>query len=79
MRDEEEEDDDMHQFEPDGDLEETQRPGRESNASRVDLVRGANDSVTSDRQLQVSSRPSTAALIRDLLNRFSPTPTRPGR
>ena len=53
MRDDDE-DDDMHQFEPDGDLEETQRPGRESNASRVELVRGASDSVTSDRQLKVS-------------------------
>jgi hypothetical protein len=51
MRDEEEED--MHVFEPDEGLEDSMK-GRESVASRVELVRGAGDSVASDRQLQVS-------------------------
>ena len=59
MKDDEEEEEDMHMFQPDADLEETEEgaeggnKGRESVASRVELVRGANDSVTSDRQLQV--------------------------
>lgn len=50
MREEEEED--MHVFQPEE--EEKLEDGRESVASRVELVRGAGDSVTSDRQLQVS-------------------------
>ena len=51
-KDDEEE---MHMFQPDADLEteDEENKGRESVASRVELVRGANDSVTSDRQLQV--------------------------
>lgn len=57
--DEEEDDEDMHMFQPDADLEEGANKGRESIASRVELVRGANDSVTSDRQLKVSSLVAT--------------------
>lgn len=49
------EEEDMHVFQADADLdEEGGVKGRESVASRVELVRGANDSVASDRQLQVS-------------------------
>lgn len=51
----EDEEEDMHVFQPDADLEEDVEGvrGRESVASRVELVRGANDSIASDRQLQV--------------------------
>jgi hypothetical protein len=55
---EEDEEEDMHVFQPDADLEVEEDVegvrGRESVASRVELVRGANDSIASDRQLQVS-------------------------
>ena len=44
----------MHVFQPDEEIEANNEGGRESVASRVELVRGAGDSVTSDRQLQVS-------------------------
>ena len=61
MRDDDEEEEDMHVFQPDADLEVEEDDdnvegvrGRESVASRVELVRGANDSIASDRQLQVS-------------------------
>jgi len=57
MKDEEEEDEDMHQFQPDAELENIENKGRESVASRVELVRGASDSVTSDRQLQMNETP----------------------
>jgi hypothetical protein len=51
----EEEEEDMHVFQPDEELEgENVEGGRESVAYRVELVRGAGDSVASDRQLQVS-------------------------
>ena len=55
-RDDEEEDEDVHEFRPEEDVSDTEgvRGGRESTASRVELARGANDSITSDRQLQVS-------------------------
>eukprot|EP00578_Thalassiosira_sp_NH16_P031121 CAMPEP_0181077668 /NCGR_PEP_ID=MMETSP1071-20121207/1072_1 /TAXON_ID=35127 /ORGANISM="Thalassiosira sp., Strain NH16" /LENGTH=782 /DNA_ID=CAMNT_0023158925 /DNA_START=332 /DNA_END=2681 /DNA_ORIENTATION=+ len=61
MKDEEEEED-MHMFQPDADLEnegaaDEVKKGRESVVSRVELVRGANDSVTSDRQLQMNETP----------------------
>mmetsp|Transcript_12754 Transcript_12754/g.25584 ORF Transcript_12754/g.25584 Transcript_12754/m.25584 type:complete len:724 (+) Transcript_12754:1388-3559(+) len=58
MRDEDEEED-MHVFQPDADLEEDVEGvrGRESVASRVELVRGANDSIASDRQLQINDTP----------------------
>lgn len=63
MKDDEEEED-MHMFQPDADLEVEEEgaedganKGRESMASRVELVRGANDSVTSDRQLQMNETP----------------------
>ena len=56
---EEEEEEDMHVFQP-SDLDEGAEAaserveaGRESVSSRVELVRGANDSVASDRMLQV--------------------------
>ena len=48
------EEEDMHVFQPDEEIEANNEGGRESVASRVELVRGAGDSVTSDRQLQVS-------------------------
>ena len=52
---EEDEEEDMHVFQPDAELEDVEGVrGRESVASRVELVRGANDSIASDRQLQVS-------------------------
>jgi len=57
MKDDEEEDEDMHVFQPDAELENVENRGRESLASRVELVRGANDSVTSDRQLQMNETP----------------------
>merc|ERR1719203_673015 len=41
MKDDEEEDEDMHQFQPDAELENIENKGRESVASRVELVRGA--------------------------------------
>jgi len=58
MRDDDEEED-MHVFQPDADLEEDVEGvrGRESVASRVELVRGANDSIASDRQLQINDTP----------------------
>lgn len=65
-RPDEEEEEDMHVFRPDAELEAEEeeekedagkKKGRESMASRVELVRGANDSVTSDRQLQVNETP----------------------
>eukprot|EP00581_Thalassiosira_minuscula_P005740 CAMPEP_0183742590 /NCGR_PEP_ID=MMETSP0737-20130205/64779_1 /TAXON_ID=385413 /ORGANISM="Thalassiosira miniscula, Strain CCMP1093" /LENGTH=808 /DNA_ID=CAMNT_0025978177 /DNA_START=204 /DNA_END=2630 /DNA_ORIENTATION=- len=56
--DDEEEEEDMHMFQPDAGLDNDsvgeESKGRESVASRVELVRGANDSVTSERQLQMS-------------------------
>ncbi|KAL7540214.1 hypothetical protein ACHAXR_009950 [Thalassiosira sp. AJA248-18] len=59
--DDDEEEEDMHTFQPDADLEnETdggENKGRESVASRVELVRGANDSVASDRPLQMNETP----------------------
>ena len=48
--DDREEEEDMHVFQPGEEKEE----GGGSVASRVELVRGAEDSITSDRQLQVS-------------------------
>lgn len=55
--DDEEEDDNMHVFQPDGGLDADVEAGRDSIASRVELVRGANDSVASDRLLQVCFLP----------------------
>jgi hypothetical protein len=49
----EEEEEDMHVFQPEEELD-VNVERRESVASRVELVRGAGDSVASDRQLQVS-------------------------
>lgn len=63
MEKDEEEDEDMHMFQPDAELEseagdaEGGKAGRESNVSRVELVRGAGDSVTSDRPLQINETP----------------------
>mmetsp|Transcript_13225 Transcript_13225/g.25249 ORF Transcript_13225/g.25249 Transcript_13225/m.25249 type:complete len:790 (+) Transcript_13225:144-2513(+) len=56
--DAEEEEEDMHVFQPDADLESEggENKGRESVASRVELVRG-DGSVASDRQLQMSETP----------------------
>lgn len=55
--DEREDDEDMHVFQPNADLEGVEEVrGRESVASRVELVRGANDSIASDRLLQVSNQ-----------------------
>lgn len=54
MMPEEEEEEDMHVFQPEEEEAIVER--RESVASRVELVRGAGDSVASDRQLQVSER-----------------------
>ena len=52
MRDDD--DEDMHVFQPDEELEgNIAGGGRESMASRVELVRGVGDSVASDHQLQV--------------------------
>jgi len=67
MREEDEEEEDMHVFQPDADLEEEEDVegvrGRESLASRVELVRGANDSIASDRQLQVSVYDADAVIV----------------
>lgn len=53
-----EEEEDVHEFRPEEeeevDLEVRGEEGRKSSASRVELVRGANDSIMSDRQLQVN-------------------------
>lgn len=65
MRPDDEEDEDMHMFQPDADLENEEedesavggKAGRQSEASRVELVRGANDSVASDRPLQMNETP----------------------
>ena len=62
MKDDDEEEEDVHMFQPeeeesDAEGVENNRRGRESTASRVELVRGANDSVSSDRQLRVNETP----------------------
>mmetsp|Transcript_11855 Transcript_11855/g.25000 ORF Transcript_11855/g.25000 Transcript_11855/m.25000 type:complete len:747 (-) Transcript_11855:133-2373(-) len=59
----EEEEGDMHVFRPEEDVE-LEEGGRESIASRVELVRGANDSVASDRLLQVDDTP-----VRDVVGK----------
>ncbi|KAL7462758.1 hypothetical protein ACHAXS_003136, partial [Conticribra weissflogii] len=59
----EEEEGDMHVFQPDEGMED-EDAGSESVTSRVELVRGANDSVASDRLLQVDDIP-----IRDVIEK----------
>ena len=55
MRPDDDEEEDMHMFQPDADLEneEESKAGKDSVTSNVELVRGASDSVASDRPLQV--------------------------
>mmetsp|Transcript_40513 Transcript_40513/g.73007 ORF Transcript_40513/g.73007 Transcript_40513/m.73007 type:complete len:788 (+) Transcript_40513:331-2694(+) len=58
--DDEEEEEDMHMFQPDAELESetVEKKGRESMASRVELVRGDGSvSLASDRQLQMDETP----------------------
>ena len=59
--DDDEEEEDVHMFLPEEEESDAEgvenNRGRESTESRVELVRGANDSVSSDRQLRVNETP----------------------